>query len=62
MMCVCRNGDQPVGADLHEGAGQRSVGVVRLGNGERSIKWPLKTIRERAMSEDDFIEEAKIMM
>ncbi len=42
------------------GSGQ--FGVVRLGKWRAQHKVAIKTIRERAMSEDDFIEEAKIMM
>ncbi|XP_057176172.1 tyrosine-protein kinase Tec [Triplophysa rosa] len=42
------------------GSGQ--VGVVRLGKWRAQHKVAIKTIREGAMSEDDFIEEAKIMM
>ncbi|XP_051947367.1 tyrosine-protein kinase Tec [Xyrauchen texanus] len=42
------------------GCGQ--FGVVRLGKWRAQHKVAIKTIREGAMSEDDFIEEAKIMM
>uniref|UniRef100_A0A8C2H611 Tyrosine-protein kinase n=1 Tax=Cyprinus carpio TaxID=7962 RepID=A0A8C2H611_CYPCA len=42
------------------GSGQ--FGVVRLGKWRAQHKVAIKTIREGAMSEDDFIEEAKIMM
>nr|XP_055045471.1 tyrosine-protein kinase Tec [Misgurnus anguillicaudatus] len=41
------------------GSGQ--FGVVRLGKWRAQHKVAIKTIREGAMSEDDFIEEAKIM-
>ncbi|XP_051947368.1 tyrosine-protein kinase TXK [Xyrauchen texanus] len=41
------------------GSGQ--FGVVRLGKWRGQHKVAVKTIREGAMSEDDFIEEAKIM-
>uniref|UniRef100_A0A673GMD9 non-specific protein-tyrosine kinase n=1 Tax=Sinocyclocheilus rhinocerous TaxID=307959 RepID=A0A673GMD9_9TELE len=42
------------------GSGQ--FGVVRLGKWRAQHKVAIKTIRQGAMSEDDFIEEAKIMM
>ncbi|XP_048033797.1 tyrosine-protein kinase Tec [Megalobrama amblycephala] len=42
------------------GSGQ--FGVVRLGKWRAQHKVAIKTVREGAMSEDDFIEEAKIMM
>ncbi|KAG1960484.1 tyrosine-protein kinase Tec [Pimephales promelas] len=42
------------------GCGQ--FGVVRLGKWRAQHKVAIKTVREGAMSEDDFIEEAKIMM
>uniref|UniRef100_A0A9J7YGR9 Tyrosine-protein kinase n=1 Tax=Cyprinus carpio carpio TaxID=630221 RepID=A0A9J7YGR9_CYPCA len=42
------------------GSGQ--FGVVRLGKWRAQHKVAIKTIREGAMSEEDFIEEAKIMM
>ncbi|XP_067301485.1 tyrosine-protein kinase TXK isoform X2 [Pseudorasbora parva] len=41
------------------GCGQ--FGVVRLGKWRAQHKVAIKTVREGAMSEDDFIEEAKIM-
>ncbi|KAK7132907.1 hypothetical protein R3I93_019229 [Phoxinus phoxinus] len=42
------------------GCGQ--FGVVRLGKWRAQHKVAIKTVREGAMSEDDFLEEAKIMM
>lgn len=42
------------------GSGQ--YGVVRLGKWRAEKTVAIKAIREGAMSEDDFIEEAKIMM
>ncbi|XP_041925805.1 tyrosine-protein kinase TXK [Alosa sapidissima] len=42
------------------GSGQ--YGVVRLGKWRAQHKVAIKAIREGAMSEDDFIEEAKVMM
>ncbi|TRY60278.1 hypothetical protein DNTS_009654 [Danionella cerebrum] len=42
------------------GCGQ--FGVVRLGKWRAQHKVAIKTIKEGAMSEDDFIEEARIMM
>ncbi|MCI4387881.1 hypothetical protein PGIGA_G00079140 [Pangasianodon gigas] len=42
------------------GSGQ--VGVVRLGKWRAQHKVAIKAIREGAMSEEDFIEEAKVMM
>ncbi|NWQ86059.1 TXK kinase, partial [Burhinus bistriatus] len=42
--------------------GRGQFGVVQLGKWKASIKVAIKTINEGAMSEDDFIEEAKVMM
>ncbi|XP_005232165.2 tyrosine-protein kinase TXK isoform X2 [Falco peregrinus] len=42
--------------------GRGQFGVVQLGKWKATIKVAIKTINEGAMSEDDFIEEAKVMM
>uniref|UniRef100_A0A8U8BPM2 Uncharacterized protein n=1 Tax=Geospiza parvula TaxID=87175 RepID=A0A8U8BPM2_GEOPR len=42
--------------------GRGQFGVVYLGKWKETIKVAIKTINEGAMSEDDFIEEAKLMM
>uniref|UniRef100_A0A8B9PV26 non-specific protein-tyrosine kinase n=1 Tax=Apteryx owenii TaxID=8824 RepID=A0A8B9PV26_APTOW len=42
--------------------GRGQFGVVQLGKWKATIKVAIKTIHEGAMSEDDFIEEAKVMM
>ncbi|XP_076193711.1 tyrosine-protein kinase TXK [Aptenodytes patagonicus] len=42
--------------------GHGQFGVVQLGKWKATIKVAIKTINEGAMSEDDFIEEAKVMM
>ncbi|GAB0188424.1 tyrosine-protein kinase Tec [Grus japonensis] len=42
--------------------GRGQFGVVQLGKWKAAIKVAIKTINEGAMSEDDFIEEAKVMM
>ncbi|NWH74482.1 TXK kinase, partial [Piaya cayana] len=42
--------------------GRGQFGVVQLGKWKAKIKVAIKTINEGAMSEDDFIEEAKVMM
>ncbi|NWH59111.1 TXK kinase, partial [Geococcyx californianus] len=42
--------------------GRGQFGVVQLGKWKSIIKVAIKTINEGAMSEDDFIEEAKVMM
>ncbi|NXY84182.1 TXK kinase, partial [Alcedo cyanopectus] len=42
--------------------GRGQFGVVQLGKWKATIKVAIKTINDGAMSEDDFIEEAKVMM
>lgn len=42
--------------------GHGQFGVVYLGKWKETIKVAIKTINEGAMSEDDFMEEAKLMM
>uniref|UniRef100_A0A8C5TEW6 Protein kinase domain-containing protein n=1 Tax=Malurus cyaneus samueli TaxID=2593467 RepID=A0A8C5TEW6_9PASS len=42
--------------------GRGQFGVVYLGKWKETIKVAIKTINEGAMSEDDFLEEAKLMM
>uniref|UniRef100_A0A8C9TNS8 Tyrosine-protein kinase n=1 Tax=Scleropages formosus TaxID=113540 RepID=A0A8C9TNS8_SCLFO len=42
--------------------GRGQFGVVRLGKWRALCKVAIKTISEGAMSEDDFVEEAKVMM
>ncbi|NXP62788.1 TXK kinase, partial [Chloropsis cyanopogon] len=42
--------------------GRGQFGVVYLGKWKETIKVAIKTINEGAMSEDDFMEEAKLMM
>lgn len=42
--------------------GSGLFGVVRLGKWRAQYKVAIKAIREGAMSEEDFIEEAKVMM
>uniref|UniRef100_A0A8D0HJW0 non-specific protein-tyrosine kinase n=1 Tax=Sphenodon punctatus TaxID=8508 RepID=A0A8D0HJW0_SPHPU len=42
--------------------GRGQFGVVQLGKWRALVKVAIKTIREGIMSEDDFIEEAKLMM
>lgn len=42
--------------------GRGQFGVVYLGKWKETIKVAIKTINEGAMSEDDFMEEAKVMM
>lgn len=42
--------------------GRGQFGVVQLGKWKALVKVAIKAINEGAMSEDDFIEEAKVMM
>ncbi|KAI2534269.1 TEC isoform 3 [Pan troglodytes] len=42
--------------------GSGLFGVVRLGKWRAQYKVAIKAIREGAMCEEDFIEEAKVMM
>ncbi|KAK2513680.1 hypothetical protein Q9233_015356 [Columba guinea] len=42
--------------------GRGQFGVVQLGKWKATMKVAIKSINEGAMSEDDFIEEAKVMM
>lgn len=42
--------------------GRGQFGIVHLGKWKATIKVAIKKINEGAMSEDDFMEEAKLMM
>lgn len=46
---------------LHEELGSGQFGVVRRGKWRGSIDVAVKMMKEGTMSEDDFIEEAKVM-
>uniref|UniRef100_A0A8C1VM46 Tyrosine-protein kinase n=1 Tax=Cyprinus carpio TaxID=7962 RepID=A0A8C1VM46_CYPCA len=65
-VCVCVCADKweinPSELTFMKELGSGQFGVVRLGKWRAQHKVAIKTIREGAMSEDDFIEEAKIMM
>ncbi len=63
-MCVCADKWEinPSELTFMKELGSGQFGVVRLGKWRAQHKVAIKTIREGAMSEDDFIEEAKIMM
>lgn len=61
-LCPRVVGDRPQGSDLPEGTWDGAVwrGEVREWRGQYNVA--IKMIREGSMSEDEFIDEAKVMM
>lgn len=62
---LCRRSDkweiEPSELTLVEELGSGTFGVVRRGKWRGSIDVAVKMMKEGTMSEDDFIEEAKVM-